>query len=83
MASDYSREEGEEVMEMAKNMDRNNIIKRNRNNRRRTQKKYVLCSKWDPRQPNVREGLKLSEEVLYLSEKNKKRISKGVDYCWI
>ena len=60
-------------MERAKNMDRNNIINGNRNNRRRTQKKYVLCSKWDPRQPNVREGLKLFEEVLYLSEENKKK----------
>ena len=83
LASDYSREEVEEVMEMAKNMDRNNIITRNRNNRRRTQKKYVLCSKLDPRQPNVREGLKLLEEVLYLSEENKKSISEGVNYCWI
>ena len=77
LASDYSREEVGEVMERAKNMDRNNMINGNRNNRRRTQKKYVLCSKWDPRQPNVREGLKLFEEVLYLSEENIKAFPKG------
>ena len=62
---------------MAKNIDRNNMIKGNINNRRRTHKKYVLCSKWDPRQPNVKEGLKLFEEVLYLSEENKKAFRRG------
>ena len=79
MASDYSREEVGEVMEEARNRDRLELIKgkRNNNNRRKNTKKYVLCSKWDPRQPNVKEGLKLMEEILYLNEENKKAFPKG------
>ena len=30
--------------------------------------KFVICSKWDPRQPNVYKGVKLLEEILYMNK---------------
>ena len=41
------------------------------------QKKFALISKYDPRQPNVKDGLKLLEEILYLNEENKEAFPKG------
>ena len=37
----------------------------------------MLCPKWDPRAPNVRDGLKLMEEALYFNKENEKVFPKG------
>ena len=66
------------VMENGRKLDRTELIQRPRKDRRRNgNRKYVLCTKWDPRQPNIRMGLNLLEEVMYLSEENKKVFPKG------
>jgi hypothetical protein len=33
---------------------------------------FVMCPKWDPCAPNVRDGLKLMEEALYFNKENEK-----------
>ena len=56
MASDYSRKEVDQVMNDCKKKDRTELIKKQRNNKNKGgDRKYVLCSKWDPRQPNVKQ----------------------------
>ena len=79
VASDYDRKEVKEILEKCSKTDREELIRRPRKNRRGggDQKKYVLCSRWDPRQANVREGLKLMEEILYLNKENKKVFPRG------
>ena len=58
LASNYTRQEIDVVMGGGKHLDREEIIKRPRKDKRRRggPKKFVICSKWDPRQPNVHEG---------------------------
>ena len=80
MASDYSRKEVEKVMGDCKKLDRSELIKTNKK-RRQESRKYVLCSKWDPRQPNIKEGLKLLEDVMYLNTENKKAFPQGSIIC--
>ena len=60
-------------------IDRVELIKRPRKNKIRGggPKKYVLCSRRDPRQPNVREGIKLMEYILYLNKENEEVFPKG------
>ena len=55
LASNYTRQEIDAVMEECKQLDREEIIRRPRKDKRRRggPKKFVICSKWDPRQPNV------------------------------
>jgi hypothetical protein len=79
VASDYDRKEVMKVMDECSKVDRVELIKRPRKNKRRGggPKKYVLCSRWDPRQPNVREGLKLMEDILYLNKENEEVFPKG------
>ena len=80
LASGYKREEVDKMMEETKAMDRREMIYRPR---RRiggvgtNQKKFPLISKYDPRQPNIKEGLKLLEEILYLNEENREVFPKG------
>ena len=81
IASDYSRKEVEKVMGDCKKLDRLELIKSNKK-RRQESRKYVLCSKWDPRQPNIKEGLKLLEDVMYLNSENKKAFPQGFYYLW-
>ena len=59
------------VMEETKAMDRVEIIQRPRKRQGvvvSNQKKFALISKYDPRQPYVKDGLKLLGEVLYMNE---------------
>jgi hypothetical protein len=72
VASDYDRKEVMKITDECSKVDRVELIKRPRKDKRRGggPKKYVLCSRWDPRQPNVREGLKLMEDKLYLNKEN-------------
>ena len=74
VASGYDREEVRKTLEECRNVDREEFIQRPRKNKNRNggPKKYVLCPKWDPRAPNVRDGLKLMEEVLYFNKENEK-----------
>ena len=79
MASNYTRQEIDVVMEGCKHLDREEIIKRPRKDKRRRggSKKFVICSKWDPRQPNVHEGVKSLEEILYMNRENEKCFPRG------
>ena len=59
-------------------MDREEIIRRPRKDKRKAgPRKYVMCSTWDPRQPNVLAGMKLLEGILYENSENKKCFPKG------
>ena len=79
VASDYDRKEVKKILEDCSKVDRVELIKRPRKNKRvgGGPKKYVLCSKWDPRQPNVREGLKMMEDILYLNKENETVFPRG------
>ena len=71
IASDYSREEVEVAMEEARRLDRRELVTRpRRGSRRGGERKSVLVTTWDPRAPNMKEGLKLLEERLYEWEEN-------------
>ena len=37
----------------------------------------MMCSTWDPRQPNVHKGMKLLEDILYQNNENSKCLPKG------
>ena len=64
LASGYSRMEIDRVMGECEDLDREEIIRRPRKDKRRGgPRKYVMCSTWDPRQPNVHEGMKLLENI--------------------
>ena len=78
LASNYTRQEIDEVMEGCKYLDRKEIIKRPRKDKRRGgPKKFVICSKWDPRQPNIHKGVKLLEEILYMNKENEECFPRG------
>ena len=64
-------------MEECRVLDRQEMIKRPRKKKTGGPRKFPLCPKWDPRAPNVREGLKLMEEVLYYNKENEKVFPKG------
>ena len=71
MASDYSREEVEKEMADARELDREELIRRQRRERR-GQREFAMVTRWDPRGPNIKEGLKLLEGVLYDNPDNVK-----------
>ena len=64
MASDYTREEVEKEMAEARRQDREALIRRPRRERR-GERKFAMVSRWDPRGPNIKEGLKQLESILY------------------
>ena len=76
MASDYSREEVEVAMREARNLDREELIRRPRR-RRGKERKFAMVTRWDPRAPNIKEGLKQLESVLYDNPENVKVFPKG------
>ena len=69
----------QKILEECSKVDRVELIKRPRKNKRAGggPKKYVLCSRWDPRQANVRQGLKMMEEILYHNKENEKVFPRG------
>ena len=78
LASDYSRQEIDRVMTECKQLDRGNMIRRPRKDKKKGgPKKFVMCSTWDPRQPNVHKGMKLLEDILYQNNENSKCFPKG------
>ena len=59
-------------------MDRENMVKRPRRNKRNGgPKKFVMCSKWDPRQPNVHDGIRMLQNILYENRENEKCFPRG------
>ena len=78
MASNYPKKEAEKTMEECKHLDRKELINRpRRNTNSRQPKKYVFCSKWDPRGPNVHEAIKRFENILYMDRENEKAFPRG------
>ena len=78
MASNYPKKEVEKTMEECKHLDRKELINRpRRNSNSRQPKKYVFCSKWDPRGPNVHEAIKRFENILYMDRENEKAFPRG------
>jgi hypothetical protein len=78
MASDYTRSEVEVAMEEARGLDRDELVRRPRRGAAGGGgRKHVLLTTWDPRAPNVKEGLKRFEEILYLSEDNREVYPRG------
>jgi hypothetical protein len=76
MASDYTREEVEKEMADARQLDREELIRRPRRERR-GQRKFAMVTRWDPRGPNIKEGLKLLEGVLYDNPDNARVFPRG------
>jgi hypothetical protein len=61
-----------------RNKDREELIIRPRTDKRRGgPKKFVMCSKWDPRQPNVHSGMEMLEGILYENRENERCFPKG------
>ena len=78
LASDYSKREVDKIMEECKNMDREEIIKRPRRDKRHGgPKKFVLATKWDPRNANAHKALRKMEEILYLNVENERCFPRG------
>jgi hypothetical protein len=67
-------------MEETKAKDRKEIIQRPRKRQGMdgsNQKKFALILKYDPRLPNVKDGLNLLEEILYMNEEILEAFPKG------
>ena len=76
MASDYTRQEVEKEMEEARQLDREELVRRPPR-RRTSERKFALVSRWDPRGPNIKEGLRRLESVLYDNPDNLRVFPKG------
>jgi hypothetical protein len=76
MASDYSREEVEKEMRAARQLDREELVRRPRRERGR-ERKFAMVSRWDPRGPNIKEGLQQLESVLYDNPENRRVFPRG------
>ena len=78
LASNYTKKDINKAMDECKKMDRKELINRPRKNSNVKQpKKYVFCSKWDPRGPNIHEAIKGFENILYMDNENKKAFPPG------
>ena len=78
VASNYDRKQVQKTLEEVKLMDREELVKRPRRSvNRGGKKKFVLCSKWDPRGPNVHKALKSFEGTLYMDKENEKAFPPG------
>ena len=77
VASDYPREEVELAMAEARGLDREELLARPRRERRRGGRKQVLVTTWDPRAPNIKEGLRKFEEILYQNPDNLEGFPRG------
>ena len=72
LASDYTRVEVEAAMEEARGRDREELLQEPRRERRRGKRKFAMVTQYDPRAPNIGEGLKLLEENLHQDQENTK-----------
>ena len=71
VASNYNRKEVEEIMGECKQLDREELIRRPRKEKRNNgPKKYIFCSKWDPRGPNIHTAIKKFQNILYMDKEN-------------
>ena len=76
MASGYSRKEVEKEMEEARQVDRVELIRRPPR-ARASGRKFAMVSRWDPRGPNIKEGLKQLESILYENPENLRIFPRG------
>ena len=60
----------------ARELDREELIRRPKK-RRTSERKFAMVSRWDPRAPKIKEGLKLLESVLYDNPENLKVFPRG------
>ena len=70
LASGYSREEVEVAMEEAGRRNSEELLEELRRKRRWGRRKFAMVTRYDPRAPNIGEGLKLLEETLHLNLEN-------------
>ena len=65
-------------MEECRNLDRKELIKKTRKNRRNDgPKKIVFTSKWDPRGPTIHEAIKSFKYMLYMDRENERAFPPG------
>ena len=76
MTSGYSRTEVEKEMVKARQLDRVELIRRPPR-ARASGRKFALVSRWDPRGPNIKEGLKQLESILYENPENLRVFPRG------
>ena len=78
LASDYTYQEVNKIMQECRALDREEMIKRPRRDKRQGgPRKFVLVTKWDPRQPNIHGALKNMMNILYLNPENAKCFPRG------
>ena len=65
-------------MEECRQLDRTELIQRpRRSSISGGSKKFVFCSKWDPRGPNVHKAIKEFEKTIYLDKENEAAFPPG------
>ena len=73
----FSKGEVMKAMEECRGMDRNELIRRPRKSSRPSgPKKLVYTSKWDPRGPNVQQGMAQFKTLLYMDKENEKHFQR-------
>ena len=77
LASDYTREEVAAAMEDARRKSREELLEEPRRERRRGGRKYAMVTRYDPRAPNIGQGLKLLEEILHQNPDNTRVFPRG------
>ena len=72
VASNYNKKEVMEIMEECKVLNRAELVRRPRKEKGRNgQKKFIFCSKWDPRGPNIHTAMKTFQNIVYMDNENK------------
>ena len=64
-------------MEEARERDREELLQEPRREGRRGRRKFAMVTQYDPRAPNIGQGLKLLEEILHQNPENKRVFPKG------
>jgi hypothetical protein len=76
LASDYTRVAVEAAMEEARGRGSEELLQEPRSERRE-KRKFSMVTKYDPRAPNMGEGLKLLKEILHQNPENIRVFPKG------
>ena len=76
LASDYTRVEVEAAMEEARGRGSEELLQEPRSERR-GKRKFSMVTKYDPRAPNMGEGLKLLKEILHQNPEKIRVFPKG------
>ena len=67
-------------MAEARGLDREELIRRPKR-RREGGRKFAMVTRWDPRAPNVKEGMRQMEAILYGNPENVTVFPRG-SICW-